>query len=263
MDNASLLENSYYKWLKDDLVFKNIEDNYVSISTPFIDTNFDNINLYARFLSKDKIEVSDFGYTIANLEDTGIRLDRRSKVAWRVYTNALNDFGVSREDETLLIKTSLDKFPVAKNRLLQAIMRINDISYLSKGNVKEAFNDIIEDFLLKKEILYTPNVEIATENGISSHFDFSIPSKSGMERLIKTSARPNDLNYAKAFNFDVRVTSPVRDNARFYYVLNDVTHKVKLKNQTINTALEGLKAGTADVSGFDDIMKNNNVFVNE
>ena len=39
--------------------------DYVSISTPFIDTNFDNINLYARFLSKDKVEVSDFGYTIA------------------------------------------------------------------------------------------------------------------------------------------------------------------------------------------------------
>ncbi|WP_056974637.1 DUF1828 domain-containing protein [Limosilactobacillus vaginalis] len=97
MSNASLLENNYYKWLKDDLTFKNIEDGYVSISTPFIDTNFDNINLYVRFLSKDKVEVSDFGYTIANLEDIGIHLDHRSKVAWRIYTNALNDFGITRE----------------------------------------------------------------------------------------------------------------------------------------------------------------------
>lgn len=263
LSNASLLENNYYKWLKDDLTFKNIEDGYVSISTPFIDTNFDNINLYVRFLSKDKVEVSDFGYTIANLEDIGIHPDHRSKVAWRIYTNALNDFGITREDEALLIRTSLEHFAVAKNRLLQAIMRINDISYLSKGNVKEAFNDIVEDFLLKQEVLYTPNVEIANGGGISSHFDFSIPTKSGIERLVKTSARPNDLNYAKAFNFDVRVTSPVRSNAKFYYILNDFTHKAKLKKQTINTALEGLEKQIAEVSGFDEIMKDNQVLINE
>lgn len=263
LSNASLLENNYYKWLKDDLTFKNIEDGYVSISTPFIDTNFDNINLYVRFLSKDKVEVSDFGYIIANLEDIGIHLDHRSKVAWRIYTNALNDFGITREDEALLIRTSLEHFAVAKNRLLQAIMRINDISYLSKGNVKEAFNDIVEDFLLKQEVLYTPNVEIANGGGISSHFDFSIPTKSGIERLVKTAARPNDLNYAKAFNFDVRVTSPVRSNAKFYYILNVFTHKAKLKKQTINTALEGLEKQIAEVSGFDEIMKNNQVLINE
>ena len=70
MGKATLLENAYYKWLKEELIFSDIEDGYVSISSPFVDTNFDNINLYAKFLNEDNIEVSDFGYTIFNLEDS-------------------------------------------------------------------------------------------------------------------------------------------------------------------------------------------------
>lgn len=261
MENAALLENAYYKWLKNELVFSEIEDGYVSISSPFVDTNFDNINLYAKFLNKDNIEVSDFGYTIFNLEEAGIHLDKRSKVAWRIYNTALTDYGITREGENLLIRTSIDNFPIAKNRLIQAIMRINDIAYLSKGNVKEAFNDIIEDFLIKEKVLYTPNVEIPNENGASSHFDFSIPSRTGVERLVKTSARPNDPNYAKVFNYDVKATSPSR-NAKFIYVLNNVTHKTNINQNIAETALSGLKPDLAKVTGFSEIKKDNTLLVN-
>ena len=61
MGNASLLENAYYKWLKKDLIFSDIENDYISISSPFVDTNIDNINLYAKYIDKNKIVVSDFG----------------------------------------------------------------------------------------------------------------------------------------------------------------------------------------------------------
>lgn len=261
MKASTLLENSYYQWLKKELVFSEIGNNYAAISTPFFDSNFDNINLYAKFIDSTHIEVSDFGYTISNLEESGITLDRRSKVAWQIYNNVLNDFGISRDDEALVIRASLDKFPVAKNRLLQGIMRINDISYLVKENVKEAFNDIVMDFLKEKDILYTPNVEIPNENGISSQFDFSIPNKNGVELLVKTSARPNDPNYAKVFNYDVKATAPYR-NAHFIYILNNVTHHVKLKKNIQNTALSRLDSTVAEVADFANIKQNNTVLVN-
>lgn len=261
MGNVALFENTYYKWLKNELVFSDIEDGYVSISSPFVDTNFDNINLYAKFLNKDNIEVSDFGYTIFNLEEAGIHLDKRSKVAWRIYNTALTDFGITREGDNLLIRTSFDNFPIAKNRLVQAIMRINDIAYLSKGNVKEAFNDIIEAFLIKEKVLYTSNVEIPNENGVSSHFDFSIPSRGGMERLIKTSARPNDANYAKVFNYDVKATAPSR-KAKFIYIVNNFTHKATIKQSIVGTALNGLDPEVTKVSGFEEIKKDNTLLVN-
>lgn len=261
MGKASLLENAYYKWLKKDLVFSDMKDDYVSISSPFVDTNFDNINLYAKFINNDNIEVSDFGYTIFNLEESGIHLDKRSKVAWRIYNTALTDFGITRVGDALLIRTSLDKFPIAKNRLIQAIMRINDIAYLSKGNVKEAFNDIIERFLIKENVLYTPNVEIPNENGASSHFDFSVPSRSGVEKLIKTSARPNDPNYAKVFNYDVKATFPSR-KANFIYLLNNVTHKTTIQQSIIGTALKDLDPKIASVNGFEEIKKDNTLLKN-
>lgn len=261
MGYASLLENEYYKWLKESLVFSDIDNDYVSISSPFVDTNFDNINLYAKFIDKNNIEVSDFGYTIFNLEESGIHLDKRAKVARRIYDTTIANYGITREGDTLLIRTSLDKFPLAKTRLLQAIMRINDIVYLSKGNVKEAFNDIIESFLIKENVLYTPNVEIPNKNGVSSHFDFSIPTRNGGEKLIKTSARPNDPNYAKVFNYDVNATAPSR-KATFIYVLNNVTKKAKVKRNIIDTALNDLDPEIAKVAEFSTIKENNTLLVN-
>lgn len=260
--NAALLENSYYKWLKKELIFKDFENGYVSISTPFVDTNFDNINLYAQEIGSNRIELSDFGFTISNLEDSGINLDKRSKVTRRIFLQALNDFGIKLEDEALLIRTSTDKFPVAKNRLLQCIMRINDIIYLSKGNVKAAFNDIVDNFLSKESVLYTHNIEIASENGISSHFDFLIPDKSGIDKLVKTSARPNDPNYAKAFNFDVKATKPNRPDATFIYLLNDYTHNAKINPRIVNTAMSGLKDDDVKVIGYDELRQNNTLLVN-
>lgn len=67
MTNSSLLEDTYYKWLKEKLIFQELPDDYVSISTPFLDNNYDNINLYAKFIDTDTIEISDFGYTLYTL----------------------------------------------------------------------------------------------------------------------------------------------------------------------------------------------------
>ena len=56
MSNSSLLQNSYRNWIKtNNIVFSDIENEYVSISTSFLDNNFDNITLYAKFITKNKI----------------------------------------------------------------------------------------------------------------------------------------------------------------------------------------------------------------
>lgn len=64
MSLSSTLKESYNTWLKKELVFSEVGNRYVSISTPFVDTNYDNINLYAHYVNQDEIEVSDFGYTL-------------------------------------------------------------------------------------------------------------------------------------------------------------------------------------------------------
>lgn len=78
MTNSQRLKDTYYSWLNEEMIFKDENDDYVSISTPFLDQNFDNITLYAHFSGDDNIKLSDFGETIFNLEMAGINLDRRS-----------------------------------------------------------------------------------------------------------------------------------------------------------------------------------------
>ncbi|GFZ26140.1 DUF1828 domain-containing protein [Lactobacillus corticis] len=260
MTKASLLENEYYKWLKKELVFEDANQNYVAISTPFFDSNFDNINLYAKFIDEQHIEISDFGFTRALLEDSGIKINKRSKKG-QIFYDTLKNFGISQDDEALVIRTTLENFPKAKNRLFQGVMRINDLVYMTKGNITEAFVEIVSEFLAENNIYNTPNIEIASQDGISAHFDFSIPSNSGKEKLVKTSARPNDLNLAKVFNFDVKATSAVRD-ATFVYLLDDTRSKTSTKSSIREAALTGIEANTAVVSSFSEIKKANNILVN-
>ena len=262
MSNSSLLQNSYRNWLKtNNIVFSDIENEYGSISTSFLDNNFDNITLYAKFITKNKIELSDFGNTIFNLEEAGIHINKRYKTAWRIFQQTLRDFGIKQQDEALTIETSLKNFPIAKNRLLQGILRINDLKYLSKENVQSSFNDLLANFFKENKVLFSSNIEIANSDGISSHFDFSVPSNDKKEKLLKTVGRPNDVNQAKIFNYDVQATSLVRD-ADYILILDDKNHKTSIEQDTINTALNGLDNINAKVIGSRELMQNNQLVTN-
>ena len=240
-------------WLKEELIYEDVGYDYISISTPFVDSNYDNINLYAKFIARDKIEISDFGYTLYNLEEAGIVLTRRAKTIYSIFEKTLTSFGVTCSNDVLSIVTDLTNFPIAKNRLLQAILRINDLIYLSKNTVTSSFNDIITELFIDQEILYTPDIEIVGPNGTSSHFDFSIPLPAGNERLIKTAARPNDIHQVIIFNFDVRETSLIR-NSSFIFILND--EKTKIKAEVKSHALLGLDKAKVDVIGYKQLIDN-------
>lgn len=254
MAQAENLKNIYFDWLKKELIFTDVEDGYVSISTPFIDNNYDNIELFARFISGNRIEITDFGETLFNLEESGLNINKRSKTIYRLFESILSDFGIEyiKNNKSLSITTDIQHFPTAKNRLLQAVMRVNYLLYLNKENVNSTFNDIMTDFLIEHRILFSPNIEIVGKNGISSHFDFAIPLPEGKERLIKTAARPNDVNQAKIFNFDVRETSNSKD-AKYVLLLNDSNNTIRDTMKT--NALVGLDDYLAEVKGFEEIQK--------
>lgn len=255
MASAKDLQNSYINWLKKEIVFTDVENGYISLSTPFLDTNYDNIEIFAKFLSNSQILLTDFGETLFKLEDAGIKINKRSKNIYKIFEQVLQDFGITfNNDSSLSITTDVDLFPIAKNRLLQAIMRINDLLYLKDNKKQNSFNDLITKFFISNDILFTPSLEITGQNGTSSHFDFSLPAPAGKERLIKTVTRPNDINQAKIFNFDVRETSQVRREAKYSLVLNDI--EKSFKNQMKINALTGLDSTEANVIGFKEIKDN-------
>lgn len=260
--NAATLENSYYKWLKEDLTFTDVEKDFVAISTPFVDSDFDNINLYAE-INGDNITVTDLGYTLFNLDATGVAVDRKARTRYKIFSDIISAFGVSDNNGRLEIETSLDRFPVAKNRLLQAVMRINDITYLATNNVKTAFNDVVSEYLDANEILYTEDIEIPGAAGVSSFFDFAIPNRADGERLVKTVARPNDLNQAKAFNFDAQSVSVSRPEAKFVYLIDNVSRSVKIQDNIFDTVQANVDEGITMVLPYSSVLENNNLLVNK
>lgn len=70
--------------------------------------------------------------------------------------------------------------------------------------------------------------------------------------MIKTAARPNDVNQAKIFNFDVRETSNSKD-AKYVLLLNDSNNTIRDTMKT--NALVGLDDYLAEVKGFEEIQK--------
>lgn len=233
--NAAVLEDNYYKWLKQDLKFLDIEDNFVSISTPFIDNEYDNINIYVEIIG-EKIRVTDLGYTLFNLDISGVSINSRTKTRQSILQDIVRMFGITFENDTLSITTTLDRFATAKNRLLQAIMRINDIEYLATNNVKNAFSELVSEAFDSRNIIYTPNVEIPGSAGVSSFFDFVVPNKAKGEQLIRAVSRPNVLNQAKAFNFDVHSVSDARPASKFIYLVDDIRNTNKI-NKNIKTTI--------------------------
>lgn len=138
-------------------------------------------------------------------------------------------------------------------------MRINDIEYLSKSNTKKSFNDTISAYFTKQEIWATKSIDISNNDGIHSHFDFAIQNNDG-ERLVKTAARPNDINQAKIFNYDVNAVSPVR-TAKFFLLINDQQNAID--DAIAPAALASLNRSKTKVIGYREILEDNKYLVNK
>ena len=78
MNNSNTLKKIFFDWLLKEYQFNDLEKNFVEISTPFLDNDFDHIVLYAEFLSDGRVTLTDDGWTINNLKSHGVSFSNRS-----------------------------------------------------------------------------------------------------------------------------------------------------------------------------------------
>lgn len=122
------LKRSYFDWLFKEYNYLDIDNSLIEITTPFLDPDFDSIIMYAEFLDSNTILLTDDGWTIDNLESHGVSFSKQSKIVNHHLQEITNYLGLEvNQDKEIFIKTSLDKFPIAKQRLLQGIMQVNDL----------------------------------------------------------------------------------------------------------------------------------------
>jgi hypothetical protein len=219
IEEVRALLDRYAEWVRDKSVLREIGDEYVEITTPYLDRHNDYVQIYVR-RDDGGFEITDGGETIEDLRSSGCDLDTPKRRSLLNVT--LSGFGVQRERDQLLIRANSSNFPLKKHNLVQAVLAVNDMFYLAVPVVASVFLEDVAAWLDLNDVRYTPRVKFTGKTGYDHHFDFVVPaSRRAPERLIRAVARPSrDIAETLAFAWiDTReVRTP---QSRFYALLND------------------------------------------
>jgi len=225
------LLDKYLVWLKDKTSLRQI-DQWVEITTPYLDRHNDYIQIYARKDNGGYI-LTDDGHTIVDLEQTGCKLNSPKRQDLLKMT--LNGFGVKLQNNALEVHASNDNFALRKHNLIQAMLAVNDMFYLAVPMVASLFYEDVVAWLDFHSVRYTPEVKFTGKSGFDHLFDFVIPkSRLQPERILQTITRP-DRNTAQALAFAWIDTKEVRSpDSRAYAILNDTDQEI---STTVTDAL--------------------------
>jgi Domain of unknown function DUF1829/Domain of unknown function DUF1828 len=213
------LLNDYRAWLRDKTTLREVNGDWVEITTPYIDRHNDALQIYVRAENGGYV-MTDDRYTIHDLEASGCNLhtDKRQELL----RMTLNGFGVKLQDEALEVHATADTFPLRKHSLIQAMLAVNDLFYLSKPMVESLFFEDVIAWLDANDVRYTPKVKFTGTSGYDHLFDFVIPkSRRQPERILQAITRPTRetaLSFINAWT-DTRQARP--NESKAYAVLND------------------------------------------
>ena len=222
------LKKQYSDWIMDSMNYTQLDKDIIRIDTPFLDNDFDHIVLYVEFLKNNQVLITDDGYTLANLKSLGFKISNQTKKRKTILTDICDDYGIefdSKENQ-LFIKSNIDKFPISKHRLLQAILKINDLFLLRPNYEPNSTFETVSKALDEENIFYSTKFPAIGKRGITFVFDFSIPTRSKKDKLIRIINSPNDLNYSKVLSMDVSMLQGNKD-ADYFAILDDLNHELK------------------------------------
>ena len=223
-DVESLMER-YWAWLRDQTSLREIGD-WIEITTPYLDRRNDCLQIYAKRGDGGYV-LTDDGYVLDDLEQSGCNIGSARHRA--LIDMTLNGFGVRRSDSALEVATSADSFAVRKHNLVQAMLAVEDISYLATPSEKAGplFHDDVTAWLDDSRIRYSPNVNLSGKSGYSHRFEFVIPkSDIRPERVVRAFNQPNR-TAAQTMVFAWIDTRKVRSpGSSAYAILNDAERPI-------------------------------------
>ena len=221
--DVQILLDGYWRWLRDRTSLREIED-WVEITTPYLDRHNDCLQIYAR-RDKGGFVLTDDGYILEDLASSGCEIAtprRRSLLATTVA-----GFGVELNGNTLETNATPENFALQKHNLIQAMLAVNDLFYFESPGVGNLFLEDVAEWLNHCDIRYTPGPKFSGHSGLDHHFDFVVPkSRAAPERLLRAINSP-DRNTAQTMAFawlDIRKVRP--PDTRAYAILNDSDRSV-------------------------------------
>ena len=217
------LLHNYRAWLRDRTTLREVNGEWVEITTPYLDRHNDALQIYVRAENGGYV-LTDDSYIIHDLEASGCNLTKKRQDLLKM---TLNGFGVKLQNQALEAHATADNFPLKKHNLVQAMLAVNDLFYLAKPVVESLFFEDVVSWLDANDIRYTPGVKLP---GISSYdhlFNFVIPkSRKQPERIVQAISRPTRetaLSFINAWTDTRQTRSP---ESKAYAVLNDTEQPV-------------------------------------
>jgi hypothetical protein len=215
------LIGGYLRWLKEGLRVSELEKS-CQIATPFLDRHNDEIAIYVE-RSNGGILLTDDGYTIADLESTGMTFStphRRGHLQ-----TILNGFGVRQIDGELQVVATERDFPQKKHSLVQAILAVNDMFVMADAHVRSLFKEDVAALLERKEIPVFPEFKLAGKSGFDHRFDFGLPKTGRRPQRVLQAINNLTRDQALSFAFAVADVKAVRaESLDAYTFVNDEEH---------------------------------------
>lgn len=226
----------YTDWLYENIEQYKVTDSIYQLTLPFLDRNNDYIELFIKILDDGKYCITDDAETINELTFSQFDIfgSPRRKT---IFNSIIASYGVSlSKDNELYINCTKNNLAPSKHMLSQCIIKISDMFYLSRKNIKSLFLEDVQTFLDDNDIRYIENVSFSGKSKLMSNYDFGIgKSKNAPERIIKV-INNLDLNQAKNTIFSWTDTVEERKNKSVLYTFIRDTDK-KISKDAIN-ALE-------------------------
>ncbi|MBI5273766.1 MAG: DUF1829 domain-containing protein [Chlamydiales bacterium] len=131
------------------------------------------------------------------------------------------------KNDQLITHASAIDFPLKKHNIIQAMLAINDLFYLSSSHISNLFIEDVTKWLDIKNIRYTPRVKFVGKSGYDHMFNFVIPkSEKYPERLLEILTHPKkDKAQELVFKWiDTKEERPT--GSKLLVLLNDETKNI-------------------------------------
>ena len=218
--------NNYLKWLKDNMTQTEIKPGVCEITTPFLDRHNDYTQIYVEDTHDGLFRVSDGGYTLSDLSMCGMEFNTPKKK--ELLQQSLNRLGIKLDEKQEILYTicSKSELPSIQHRMIQSMLDINDMFYLSSPNIKSLFYEDVKAFFDSHEIYYSEGMNVMGKSGFSHSYNFVLQrNKENPQRFIKLMNSVSRTN-AERIIFSWGDTKEVRGNDEKLIVLINDHQKV-------------------------------------
>ncbi|MFC6170077.1 DUF1828 domain-containing protein [Loigolactobacillus jiayinensis] len=171
--NTNKMLDDYANWLRTQYKIKSI-GAADEITTPFVNSIGDNMRIYVQSLSNNRIQLSDDGITIEDLELSGIDLSDSRK---SIINNIKRQFSIDQLDDVLSVSGSVNDFPNMKQRLTSAILKVSDLAYTKKSNIDKMFFEEVYKYFETNDFGGLPHYAVEGKSGVKHNLNYVIPAR--------------------------------------------------------------------------------------